>query len=324
MNGGVVSLGSVLVFLVSVMVLTGCGSRTAETGYELPVVDQGTVRFVVLGDAGEGNEDQYAVAAAMKSVCAVEGCDFALYLGDNFYSSGVESIDDEQWQTKFELPYAEIDFPFYAVLGNHDYGSGGAGNIWEQPEPQIAYSKQSDKWHMPDRTYRTDHEPVSFYGLDTNALMWDTVWGGAADQGAWLDRELKASSNLWKIAYGHHPYRSNGRHGNAGNYEGIQGVPVLSGETVQVFMEDHVCGQVDLYFAGHDHNLQWLEPTCGTEWVLSGAGSKLSEIEDRGNETRFTSDENEGFLWVQIVDRTLSAAFYDKNQTLLYKTTLTK
>jgi tartrate-resistant acid phosphatase type 5 len=41
---------------------------------------------------------------------------------DNFYDEGVDSLDDEQFQTKFELPYADIDFPFWVVLGNHDYG----------------------------------------------------------------------------------------------------------------------------------------------------------------------------------------------------------
>ena len=47
------------------------------------------VRFVVLGDGGEGNDTQYAVAAAMDTVCDAKtdddgpGCEFALYLGDN-------------------------------------------------------------------------------------------------------------------------------------------------------------------------------------------------------------------------------------------------
>ena len=236
MNGGIVSRRLVLAWSFAASLAAGCGSKGDETGSDVPVVDEGTVRFVALGDAGEGNDDQYAVAAAMKSICTARGCDFALYLGDNFYNSGVDSVKDEQWQTKFELPYADIDFPFYATLGNHDYGSSGAGNIWEQPEAQIAYTKQSSKWYLPDRTYRKDEQHVSFYSLDTNAVMWDTVWDGAEDQGAWLDSELADSSNLWKIAFGHHPYLSNGRHGNAGTYEGISGIPVLSGETVQFFM----------------------------------------------------------------------------------------
>ena len=98
------------------------------------------VRFIAMGDGGEGNADQYAVAATVKSVCDAKddehgpGCDFVLYLGDNFYDD-VEGVDDEQFQTKFELPYADLDLPFWVVLGNHDYGvcrsgSGRASTRW--------------------------------------------------------------------------------------------------------------------------------------------------------------------------------------------------
>ena len=309
----------------SVFVL-GCGGseKPVETAEPGPSVVEGTVRFVALGDAGEGNAGQYAVAAAMKDICDQKGCDFALYLGDNFYNSGVESVDDEQWQEKFELPYVDIDFPFYAALGNHDYGSDGLGDIYDQPDPQIAYTEESGKWYMPARSYRKDEQHLSVFALDTNAILWDTVWEGAEAQGAWLDAELEDSPNLWRIAYGHHPYLSNGRHGNAGSYEGIEGVPILSGDTVKDFMESHVCGQIDVYFSGHDHNLQWLEPSCGTEWVVSGAGCKLTGLEGRGTPTFFETDTSLGFVWVEIVDNTLSAIFYDDQSTPLYETSVTK
>ena len=67
-----------------------------------------------------------------------------------------------------------------------------------------------------------------------------------------------------------------------------------------------------------------MEASCGTEWVISGAGSKTSGLEDRGTATRFESAENEGFLWVEIVDRTIHAIFYDKNETPLYETSWKK
>src|SRR5690606_28763752 len=74
----------------------------------------GTVRFVALGDAGEGNPTQYKVAGAMETACAAHGgCEFALYLGDNFYDVGVSGPGDSQFQTKFEDPYQSIVFPFY-------------------------------------------------------------------------------------------------------------------------------------------------------------------------------------------------------------------
>ena len=53
-------------------------------------------------------------------------------LGDNIYDSGVTSVTDPQWQTKFEIPYMGVNLPFYVVLGNHDYGGNGAGTEFDK------------------------------------------------------------------------------------------------------------------------------------------------------------------------------------------------
>ncbi|MFT7519036.1 MAG: tartrate-resistant acid phosphatase type 5, partial [Kiritimatiellia bacterium] len=113
-------------------------------------------RFVALGDGGEGNFEQAEVAKIMKQVCDRDGCDFALYLGDNFYDDGVDGIDDIQWYDKFEKPYSGLTFPFYAALGNHDNGGfGGAGFEFWKGDVQVEYaaSGKSDKFRMPDRYY---------------------------------------------------------------------------------------------------------------------------------------------------------------------------
>jgi len=76
---------------------SGADSGGGDTGEE----PEPTVRFVALGDAGEGNTEQFAVADAIGAVCLRDGCDFALYLGDNFYDSGVDDTGDSQWDAKF-------------------------------------------------------------------------------------------------------------------------------------------------------------------------------------------------------------------------------
>jgi len=45
--------------------------------------DRKEVKFVALGDMGEGGIEQTRVAQAMGGVCEQEGCDFVLGLGDN-------------------------------------------------------------------------------------------------------------------------------------------------------------------------------------------------------------------------------------------------
>ena len=291
------------------------------------------VRFIALGDAGEGNDNQFAVGAAIKTICDAKtddspGCLFAIYLGDNFYESGVDGVSDPQFQTKFEEPYADLDFPFYIAMGNHDYGGdcffsdcGGLGNEFERSEAQIEYSDMSDKWTMPDVFYTFVQEHVQFYALDTTALMWDGWWWDDMPEGqeAWFSQETAQSDATWKIAFGHHPYISNGRHGNAGSYEGLDwsGFPdALVGDYVQEFMELYVCGEMDIMFSGHDHNRQWLEPTCGTEFIVSGAGAKTTDLEGRGNPTFFEDDQKPGFMWIEIRDNCMTGSFYDDQANL--------
>ena len=82
------------------------GSTPSIPGPDVPV------RFVAMGDGGEGNMRQFQVATVIENVCnAHGGCDFALYLGDNIYDSGVDSAMDEQFQTKFEPELSVLRHP---------------------------------------------------------------------------------------------------------------------------------------------------------------------------------------------------------------------
>jgi hypothetical protein len=88
---------------------------------------------------------QRAVAAAMGDVCARRGCDLILYLGDNFYPTGVTSTTDAQWTTKFEDVYVapSLAVPFWPVLGNHDYGLVYDAS---RAQAQVDYSASSSRW----------------------------------------------------------------------------------------------------------------------------------------------------------------------------------
>lgn len=308
--------------MISFFLLLGCAEKQPnETREEPTIIEEGSMKFVVLGDAGEGNQAQYDVADAIDQVCTQNGCDFALYLGDNFYDTGVESVDDIQFLEKFEQPYANLDVPFYVVLGNHDYG---LGYQWEKPDPQVAYTEISDKWVMPSRYHSHSIENALFMGIDTNAILWNNHWGGIEEQAVWVDENINQSDKLWKIAYGHHPYISNGVHGAAGMYDGLENVPIASGMDMKDFVEGHLCEKIDIYFSGHDHDLQWLEPQCGVEFIVSGAGAKQRGRYDWGIPTKFEQYDVNGFLWVEIIDRELHAVFYDIDGQLLYEETLSK
>jgi len=317
----------------------GAGTPDAASGQVDAAAPQ-DVRFVVMGDTGEGNEAQAAVAAAIKGVCDAERCDFVVLAGDNIYDSGVDSVDDAQWQDKFEVQYQDLDLPFYAVLGNHDYGgdlfgvdTGGLGNEWDKGPIEVMYSDVSAKWIMPATHYTFTYGNVGFIMLDTNSIMWDNTDHG--DQRDWYPTALMEVSGAdWVFAVGHHTVRSNGAHGDAGNYESIEvgGVeipnplPILNGGNVKTFFDEVVCGTVDVYFCGHDHNRQWLnEPDalCGAELIVSGAGSKTKGL-DGANAVFFQDAAIEGFMYVVVDGNTFRGQFYDKDGNLNFERSVTR
>ncbi len=291
---------------------SGGGSESTDGGEAMG--EPGAVRFVAFGDQGEGNEAQQMVANAAELVCAERGCDFALLLGDNFYDVGVTSEMDEQFIDKFETMYEGLDMRFYVVLGNHDYGQ--LANDWIRGNYQVEYTLSSDKWYLPHYWYTFSSESggTQFFAFDTARMMWNHDVG---DQREWLASEMQASTAAWKIAFAHHPYISNGDHGNAGNYEGLEFLPFVNGEEVKEFIDDHVCGQAQVYISGHDHNRQVFDPVCGTHFFVSGASSKTDEFVFRDeNPTQWGDDTREGFLWVEIEGIELVAAFYDLDGNL--------
>ena len=299
------------------------------------------VRFIAMGDTGKGNTDQRQVAVAVRDLCAARGCDFVLLLGDNIYDSGADSVTDAQWQTKFEEPYHDIDLPFYVALGNHDYGgkllfidAPGVGNEWDVGRTEVMYSDHSDKWNMPDSHYTFTWAHVGFIVLDTNSIVWsDTTWG---DQEAWLPTAIsEVAGKDWVFVAGHHPYRSNGTHGNAGTYDApeIGGIelpnplPIQNGTAMKEFFDDHVCGLGQVYFSGHDHSRQWInEPTalCGTQMIVSGAGATTTDIIDRGNETFYEDASEPGFMYVTVDGDTFTGEFYDKGGQQDFTRTFTR
>jgi hypothetical protein len=277
------------------------------------------LRFTALGDTGKGNDAQKAVAAAMKTVCdARGGCAFALLLGDNIYNSGASSVDDPQFQEKFEVPYQDIAFPFHVVLGNHDYGGNGAGFETQKAQVEVDYTAHSQKWSLPAKHYSFTAAPVDFVALDTNAAM----FGQDSDQRTDAPAAITAATQPWTIALGHHPYKSNGPHGNAGNYDGLSYLPIVNGAGVESLVEDVLCNKVDVYLCGHDHSLQDLGNVCGVELLVSGGGASTTDLPG-SNPTQFQASAT-GFLLGEATAHTLVFTFFDQSATQLHTRTITR
>lgn len=239
------------------------------SGAENVAAAENVIRFVAFGDFGTGAKTQYQLGETIQKKCAAKGCDFAVTLGDNIYNDGVRSVNDPQFQTKFEKPFAQLPFRFHMVLGNHDI----RGSV----DAQIAYTKLSKKWYLPARYYQFQAGPVSFLALETNQPSLKQL----QDHQAYL----RAHPSPWVIAFGHHPRQTNSV------YKDSQS-PALKQ------MIDGLCGQAQFYLAGHEHDKQHLKPLCGMHQVIAGTGGGQRKA-GRGPSTLFAG-ESLGFSWFEV------------------------
>lgn len=176
---------------------------------------------------------------------------------------------------------------------------------------------------MPARYYKFtapagDTYPlVEFFALDSNPLaavsdlnpeFWQIPY--AKKQAKWLDVAMQDSQAPWKIAFAHHPYLSNGRHGNAGMYDGFPGAGIIYYD----FLTRHVCDRADLMLSGHDHELQWLHANknCGkTQHIVSGAGAKTRQLKDtKRNKAYWQKGGVLGFFHITIHGDRLQGTVY--------------
>lgn len=266
-----------------------------------------SVSFVTFGDWGSGRDEQIEVANAIGDYCTVNDCDFILTLGDNIYSSGVESVDDPLWTERFHNVYDFLGLVFYASLGNHDNN----GNV----QAQIDYTNVVDNWVMLAEHY-TFSKPdnirpplVQFFVINSDWPNFDTT---AED---WLDSELAESQATWKILAMHHPIYSNGNHGDGDDDYRETLVPII-------------CNRIDLVLSGHDHNfghLRSAEDGCPIEQLVVGTGgASVRDINDPNDPRALSSASIYGFGWLQVTPEQVLFRMIDRSGGVFYETRFEK
>jgi hypothetical protein len=229
----------------------------------------GSVRFLVIGDMGNGDREQYEVADQMAKLRARFGYTFVITVGDNIY--GGESARD--MERKFEKPYKPLldsGVTFHASLGNHDN------------REQRFYKY----FNMGGETYYTfkpeGGQSVRFFALESD--------NPDRRQLDWLEGELRGSGEDWKIAYFHHPlYSSGNRHG--------ANLPLR--KVLEPLFIEH---NVSVVFTGHEHFYERLVPQHGIQHFIEGASGQLR----RGNLARNSPltakgyDQDRSFMAIEI------------------------
>lgn len=275
--------------------------------------------FYVIGDWGRNGEfHQRDLAVTMNKVAATIEPEMILSTGDNFYPDGVISTQDPLWKTSFEDVYTGhgLMAPWYVVLGNHDYH----GN----PQAEIDYSKISQRWNMPARYFVEDKmiddgTSIKFIFIDTSPLEDDyykeeykqaVSSQDTTRQLRWLDSTLASSKATWNFVVGHHPLYTGGKRVDEPNY--------TRSHLEKIFVKHNV----DVYFAGHEHDLQYIKPEGATHYFVSGSGS---EVRPTGKLpiSKF-AESIQGFMAVSVLKKQMSVQVVDYLGNLIYKITITK
>jgi len=230
---------------------------------------EGSLKFAVLGDFGTGDRRQYELAAQMAKLHGQFKYELVTLVGDNLYGS--ERPQD--FQKKFEIPYKPLldaGVKFYASLGNHD------------AREQRFYKL----FHMEGKLYYTftPRPNVRFFALDSSYPV--------PEQIRWIEKELAASTEDWKIVFFHHPlYSSGDRHGS----------DLRLREALEPLFLKY---NVSIVLNGHDHFYERVKPQKGIAYFVVGSGGQLraGNIDRKSGLTANGFDTDLAFMAAEIVD----------------------
>lgn len=278
-------------------------------------IEGASLRWLCFGDWGSGFSLQKNVARAMSDYCrgAPTPVDFAVSTGDNFYDDGVSSASDAQWQTKFEAmyPVATMPFPFFAVLGNHDWRS--------DPNAQLVYGANSEtRWNMDGFYYARsmgawNGAPLAdFFFFDTDLWLPQYRSQGLGErQQRWLQNALKQSRARWKFLVGHHPPFSDGAEGS---------VPIVRDVLLPLCRRY----RVDTLFSGHDHDMQRISVApLATHFLICGAGGASLRARKTRDFGPFYLGKVGGFLSLELSANALRGQFRDVQNQVRHEWTQT-
>jgi hypothetical protein len=290
-----------------------------------PQADPHAAELLMIGDWGYDDDHtaQSGVAVGMRQYAQRNRLETQalLMLGDNWYGALDRGAHSTRWQTQFEQMYPANAFacPVYTILGNHDYQNWPDSKV----DAELEYGRSGKtRWTMPSRWYRFEfpekHPLITFLALDSNMSFADGSTSKGknftltpqqqAEQLAWLEAELKRPRTTpFLVVMGHHPIYSDGMHGDH---------PVLVRDWDPLFRKH----KVDLYLAGHDHDMQHLEfEEHPTSFFLSGGGgADLYDLKIDPSKRGPYAQKVYGFSHLSVTERTMTLRHLDSDGRVLH------
>jgi 3',5'-cyclic AMP phosphodiesterase CpdA len=235
---------------------------------------EGSLKFAVIGDFGDGSQRELDTAAQVVKARAAFPFDIVALTGDNLY--GDERPQD--FEKKFERPYMPLidaGVKFYGALGNHDAREQRFYKLFNM-DGKLYYS------------YKAPKQSVRFLALETGYME--------PAQLAWIESELKSSSEAWKILYFHHPLYSSGK---------THGSDLELRRALEPLLIRY---NVSVVFQGHDHVYERIKPQNGIAYWVIGSGGRFrqGDLDKASALTAKGFDTDNAFLLAEISGDTMS------------------
>lgn len=267
--------------------------------------------LLAVGDTGKPRDLVAALDPGLAVAAALAGADTQspvtglVLLGDNFYPDGLREREfKDRLRSNLIQPFchfirltprgqgslkevcraSEADrhpVPIHALLGNHDYNERESPLLQRRRIPEYV-----ENWQMPlgDFEIRELAGGVSLILLDSMAWL-------RGEPGDALTRAVRNSRGPWRIVAAHHPMVDTGK----------SAVPRFEARMKRALERAGV--PIQLFLAGHEHNLQVIE-TPG-DWprlhVIAGSGSDVREP-TRGDAGRRFALADHGFARIDLAN----------------------
>lgn len=214
-------------------------------------------RFVLIGDnrqdLGDGANPTWGAILAETLPFSP---DFYVNTGDMVLDGNTPA----QWSSFMDMSepgWALV--PSILTMGNHDEGdSHGDGALYNQLYELPRNPDGVEDW------YSIDIGPIHFVSL--NSQFSDPASPELAEEVAFLDADLAATQQPWKIVFFHKAIYTRGNHRTGEENNGA-----LNAAFIPVFDAHHV----DFVFNGHSHNYERYAPSTGVDTKFGGGGRTL-------------------------------------------------
>lgn len=241
-------------------------------------------RFVVIGDHGQGTPWMHDIAHLINQRTDF---DAMLTVGDNIYGNIPCSLDgapgwyDPFWFTLYDTSMRRVTtFP---CLGNHD---------WDTAQGQFMV----DLFRLPTngppnhrgKNYSAEFGNLHIISIDTEPYE-DNTTATMNEINAWIEADLAAATQAWKIALLHRPpYTTLGSHNDNIRVK-ANIVPRLE------------AGGVHVVFQGHNHWYERINPINGIHYLTTaGSGAFLYEVGTRKEYSATLINQSHSYTIVDV------------------------